>query len=293
LKRRDEVWSWVRPLFTLAGACLASTQPARAEYAWQPSAASQPFSSRFSPPEGFRRAPVAPGSFAQWLRELPLSPGRSQVRRHDGTLKVNQAAHLAVVDLDVGKRDLQQCADAVLRLRVEYAWSRRETDALCVPLTSGAGIPWQRWRAGDRPQVERGLVRWRRTGERAADWKSLRSYLDFVFAYAGSASIQRSLLVPVPESDVAAGDVIIQPGYPGHAVLVIDVVEAPSGGKRVALVQSYMPAQDVHVLDNPASPGAPWFTLTPGSAVVTPEWTFPAGSLRRWRPLSQWCAAAR
>jgi Domain of unknown function (4846) len=65
-------------------------------------------------PAGYERAPVAPGSFGAWLRELPLKPGRPQVVLFDGRPKVNQTAHYAVLDVDVGDRDLQQCADAVL-----------------------------------------------------------------------------------------------------------------------------------------------------------------------------------
>jgi hypothetical protein len=80
------------------------------------------------------------------------------------------------------------------------------------------------------------------------------------------------------------GDVFIKGGFPGHAVLVADMAEdAATGEKRFLLLQSYMPAQDIHVLKNPAAPdGSPWYPASSDGDFVTPEWTFPSGALRRW-----------
>ena len=76
----------------------------------------------------------------------------------------------------------------------------------------------------------------------------------------------------------------IKGGFPGHAVLVADVAEnAQTGEKRFLLVQSYMPAQEIHVLKNPpAADGSPWYPAAFEGDLVTPEWRFAAGSLRRW-----------
>ena len=49
-------------------------------------------------------------------------------------------------------------------------------------------------------------------------------------------------------------------------------------------MQSYMPAQDIHVLKNPASAdGSPWYSTTFGATLVTPEWQFSRSQLRRWK----------
>ena len=79
------------------------------------------------------------------------------------------------------------------------------------------------------------------------------------------------------------GDVFIKGGFPGHAVIVADLVENKlTKAKRFLLIQSYMPAQDMHVLKNPANGDAsPWYAV-PAGDLVTPEWTFRPGSLRRW-----------
>ena len=56
-----------------------------------------------------------------------------------------------------------------------------------------------------------------------------------------------------------------------------------TGDNVFLLVQSYMPAQDVHVLRNPAKgPADPWYDTNFGEALRTPEWTFARSTLRRF-----------
>ena len=82
---------------------------------------------------------------------------------------------------------------------------------------------------------------------------------------------------------IQPGDVLIKGGSPGHAVIVVDVA-VNSGGERVfMLAQSYMPAQDIHILRNPAANGThPWFKVTSNPLINTPEWTFEQSQLRTW-----------
>ena len=75
---------------------------------------------RVTSPAGFQRTIVPENSFADWLRYLPLKPEGTNVMLYNGTKKPNQKAHFAVIDIDTGTRDLQQCADAVIRLKAEY-----------------------------------------------------------------------------------------------------------------------------------------------------------------------------
>jgi hypothetical protein len=87
-------------------------------------------------------------------------------------------------------------------------------------------------------------------------------------------------------SDMRIGDVFIKGGFPGHAVIVVDMAANPTTGKKVFLLaQSYMPAQDVHILRNPANPKSnPWYELAFGERLHTPEWTFTAKELKRFPP---------
>jgi hypothetical protein len=106
--------------------------------------------------------------------------------------------------------------------------------------------------------------------------------MDQVFAYAGTYSLDREL-DGARIADIRPGDVFIKGGFPGHAVLVADVVENESGEKRFLLMQSYMPAQEIHVLKNPAATdGSPWYGTDFGPVLVTPEWTFSKDQLKRW-----------
>jgi len=48
---------------------------------------------------------------------------------YNGTTKTAKV-HEAVIDRDPGNRNIQQCADAVIRLRAEYLYSRKAYEAI-------------------------------------------------------------------------------------------------------------------------------------------------------------------
>ena len=77
---------------------------------------------RIVPPTGYVREACSDHSFTGYLRNLPLMPKGSKVMLYNGKEKANQSAAYAVIDMEIGNRDLQQCADAVMRLRAEYLW---------------------------------------------------------------------------------------------------------------------------------------------------------------------------
>jgi len=63
----------------------------------------------------------------------------------------------------------------------------------------------------------------------------------------------------------------------------MDVAENPAGERLMLLAQSYMPAQDVHLLRNLQEPAlSPWYRPRGDGALRSPEWHFPPGSLRRF-----------
>ncbi|MDA1192282.1 MAG: DUF4846 domain-containing protein [Candidatus Poribacteria bacterium] len=76
----------------------------------------------------------------------------------------------------------------------------------------------------------------------------------------------------------------IQGGFPGHAVIVIDVAVNTITGERLALLaQSYMPAQDPHVLVNSYDRSrSPWYRIDDSASLYTPEWTFSPNTRRRF-----------
>lgn len=269
----------------LAAGWLVAPTPALARnWAWPTTGIAQTdvLARRIAAPSGFVRQPVAPGSFAAFLRALPVKPEGTPVLLYTGTRKWRQDAHAAVIDMDVGTRDLQQCADAVMRLRAEWLWSIGAKDRIAFDHTGGGRVAYTRFAKGERPSEDG--RRWRRSGKADASYAGFRRYMTNVFVYAGTYSLERELdAVPGPAVP-AIGDVVIKGGFPGHAVLVIDRVDNPATGEvRFLLAQSFMPAQDIHVLRNPNSvDGSPWYGAPITWPLVTPEWTFPAGSLKRW-----------
>ncbi|MGH1366639.1 MAG: DUF4846 domain-containing protein [Calditrichia bacterium] len=251
-------------------------------YSWGASDSADTIHTRFTVPEGFQRVVAAKGTFAHWLRHLPLKKGRPPVMLHDGRLKGNQNAHVAVIDIDPGKRDLQQCADAVMRLRAEYLYANKQFTAIHFNYTSGDKISFLRWAAGERPVVNGNSVRWKTNGVLGKDYANFRNYLKNVFTYAGTYSLRKEMKVVKRVNDMQVGDVFIQGGFPGHAVIVVDVaVHRQTGEKQFLLAQSFMPAQDIHVLQNPLS-SSPWYSSDFGSVLKTAEWTFGKDDLRRF-----------
>lgn len=258
--------------------------PTAAAYPWLATYdPAQAIRNRIPSPPGMRRVQTQPGSFARWLRWLPLRPGRPAVRLFDGREKSNQSAHIAVVDLDVPPRNLQQCADSIIRLRAEYLYAHRRQDEISFHFTSGDLAEFSRWSQGYRPSVAGRNVTWRRTGAAGAAHADLARYLTSVFMYAGTLSLAKELR-KADIRNVAIGDVFIRGGSPGHAVIVVDVAAGATGtGRAFILAQGFMPAQEMHILRNPASPnGPPWFPANPDTALVTPEYTFSADSLKRF-----------
>ncbi|MCK4547603.1 MAG: DUF4846 domain-containing protein [Candidatus Eisenbacteria sp.] len=255
------------------------------DYPWLPdSARVETLAERFPPSDGHERVPADQASFAGWLRHLPMKHGRSPVRSYDDDVILGpNAPQLAgVVDLDLIGDDLQQCADAIIRLRAEYLWSKGARNRIAFQFTSGDLCRWADWVSGLRPQVNGNRVRWVKRASPDSSRHTFRKYLETVFYYAGTISLSYDS-VQVPADEIAPGDFFLESGSPGHAVIVLDVATDPEGRQQVLVGQSFMPAQDFHVLKTKT--GGAWFNVDPASpGLDVPSWkTFPWSSLRRFR----------
>lgn len=235
-------------------------------------------------PEGFHRIRVPRQSFGNWLRYLPLKPAGTRVNLYNGQPKLSQSVHHAVVDIDTGNRDLQQCADAVMRLRAEYLYFSRQYTNITFNFTSGDACRFDWWYSGYRPLVNGNQVTWRKQAAFDHSYPTFRKYLTKVFTYGGTLSLERELHPRASVSDLTIGDVFIKGGSPGHAVIVLDVAIKPGSNKKVFLLgQSYLPAQDFHVLKNPNDPGrSPWYEIGIRGKLITPEWRFDWSELKHF-----------
>jgi hypothetical protein len=222
---------------------------------------------RFSPPPGFTRTVLDTSSFGFYLRHLTLKPFGTRVKYYDGQTKNKHNVYISVIDMDIGNRDLQQCADAVMRLRSEYLYARqRYLDIHFNFVSDGQPRYYEEFNEGDH------------------SYGKFRKYLDFVFSYANTSSLSQELISLDSIGKMQIGDVLIQKGNPyGHAVIVIDMAENPGTREKVyMLAQSYMPAQDIQVLVNRNNfKISPWYILSEDH-IETPEWNFRPENLKRF-----------
>ncbi len=211
-------------------------------------------------PAGFRRQNASQGSFTIFLRNVKLKKDNT-VYLYNGQPKRNQFAQYAVLDISIGNADLQQCADAVMRLRAEYLFEQKDYEKIVFYDHNKKAYPF------------------------AAPFTPthLSSYLKRVFGMCGSASLAKQLKPVTFFKNIQPGDVIIRGGFPGHAVIVMDVASNTKGEKIFLLAQSYMPAQDIHVLVNPTNPElSPWYEVNDDLFIQTPEYTFTKNELKSW-----------
>jgi len=238
-------------------------------------------SARINPPEGYIRKKHN-NMIVSYLRNVKLKNHSAKVHLYDGRKKANEV-HEAVVDIDVGKKDLQQCADAVMRLWAENLYEQKLFDQIHFNFTNGFKCDYAKWREGYRVKVVGNKTTWQKTADRNTSYESFRDYLELVFMYAGTLSLSKELK-PITINEIQPGDVFIWGGSPGHAVMVGDVCEhIETGEKLFLLLQSYMPAQDIHVLKNQNHPEiSPWYKTNFGEKLYTPEWTFGKNALMRF-----------
>ncbi len=92
--------------------------------------------SRILPPKGYERADATNGSFDEFLRNYPLLPDGSPVLLYDGSIKQQQSA-VCVFDMYLGEKDLQQCADSVMRIYAEYMRIGENADKIAFHFVNG------------------------------------------------------------------------------------------------------------------------------------------------------------
>lgn len=237
---------------------------------------------RFIPPEGYQRKYLDRNSFAYYLRHLILKPIGSKVLYYNGEVKPNDEVYAAVVDLPIGRKDLHQCADAVMRLRADYLYAQKRYEDIHFNFTNGFRVDYSEYIKGKRIVVQGNKTYWKQSAAPSNTANDFNRYKEQIYMYAGTLSLSKEL-IPVKIENMQIGDVFIQGGSPGHAVIVVDMVENDQGEKMFMLAQSYMPAQEIQILENPNSPGiSPWYRLNGWVDLYTPEWNFIDEDLKRF-----------
>ena len=222
----------------------------------------------YPPPDGASR--TEDDAYGAWLQALPLRRLGSPIRTHHGRVVRHDGRP---VSLPLVRGDLQQCADSAIRLRAEFARSRGLEADLSFHATSGDPLPWGRYAGGERPRAEGNKIVWSRVNPGGQTWDG---WLSAVFMWAGTRSLAayETTKVETPR----AGDMLVEGGSPGHAVVLLDV--ATRGEQTLLLIgEGYMPAQDFHVEHGPE---AGWWVWS-DQGVDLGHWDMPRDSLRRWK----------
>lgn len=236
---------------------------------------------RFQTPSDYRRTTLSESSFGQYLRLLPLKPEGTSVSYYDGSTKENRNVYVSVVDLKIGFKDLHQCADAIMRLRAEFFWQNENYDKIHFNFTNGHKVEYKEWMSGKRMKVEGNRTTWVQKENQSNTYKDFWNYLELIFMYAGTSSLEKEM-ESIDLSDVRVGDVLIQGGFPGHAVIIVDEAEhVDTGDKIFMLAQSYMPAQELQIISNRIENLSPWYLFKEGT-IATPEWTFESTDFKRF-----------
>lgn len=218
---------------------------------------------RFNVPNGFARVKSDSNSFASYLQNLPLKKDGSLVHLFDGRIRENDGIYLGVVDLPIGKS--HECADAVMRLKSEYLFTQKKYNQISFLTVSGKNLDYLTWLNGNEPNE-------------ANLWK----YWEKLFNVANTTSLNKQLKSKVLEK-LEIGDVFIYPwqgNSMGHAIIVVDKCVNAVGKIKFMIAQSYWPAREIHILNNPNDNGSPWYDLEFGENLDTPELDFTKDQLK-------------
>lgn len=199
-------------------------------------------------------------SWSYFLQHLPEK--NAPIVDYKGNIISYQQKHVAIIPYDVGNEDLQQCADALMRLRAEYLFTQKRFDEIGFHFVSGQYYTWNEYCKGLRPIAKGNSVKFITAGVTDRTHASLRKYLDIVYAYASTISLATELK---NTNRFEIGTVIIHPGSPGHCFIITDEAATSSGEKVYKLVEGYTPAQSIYVVRNLQDESlSEWYRLKAG-----------------------------
>lgn len=187
---------------------------------------------------------------------------------------------MAVFTLPIENRDLQQCADSVMRMYGEYYYSRGEFNKIKFPMGGGFVGDFEKWCQGYRISLSNDRLYWKEDAQCNSSYESFVEFMKLVFAYSGTLNMDEAS-ERIELQDAVIGDIFIKGGSPGHVVMIVDMCENKSGEKAFLLGQGYMPAQEFHVIKNPRHDSDPWYYESEITyPFETAEYTFPENSLK-------------
>jgi hypothetical protein len=237
---------------------------------------------RIPAPAGYTWIEEEADSWGAYLQHAPLKPPNANILDYTQQPISNQHDHVAVLDYDIGRKDLQQCADVVIRLRAEYLWAQKRYDEIAFHFTSGHLLRWEDYKNGIRAQVQGNKVEFVKTAGVDGSLPNFRRYLDIIYMYAGTRSLPRETRPVHRNEEIATGDILLTPGSPGHVALIVGRARDSLGNVVYLLAQGYTPAQSIHIMTNPSNgERTPWYDLCLSKhPTYTPRYTFERTHIR-------------
>ncbi len=241
---------------------------------------------RIVTPPGYEWVNEEKNSFGEFLQNISLKPHGTKILDYEGGLISNQSEHVAVLNFDIGKKDLQQCADVVIRMRAEYLYSQGRFDDIGFHFTSGHMFKWNDFKNGYRAKVSDGnRVVFNLTERRDDSYTNFQKYLDVIYMYAGTISLNEETVVVRSDNKIEVGNILITAGSPGHVIIICGRAKDKSGNMIYLLAQGYTPAQSMHIITNPYNGTLnPWYKISVSDKItVTARYTFLKTNIRAFR----------
>lgn len=225
---------------------------------------------KVSLPNGFVRQQTDSLSFGYYLQHLAFAKDNT-VYYYDGTTKQNQSQHYKVINLPLTKTDIQQCADAIMRLRANYFFTKKQYQKIefkSSTTTYNFGNWINQHDAGSPLHIN----------------TLYQKFLETVFINCGTYNLAAMLKPKQHATNIKVGDVFVKGGSPGHAMIVVDVAyNAKTQQTIFMLAQSFMPAQSMHVVVNEEDKNlSPWYVFDNTKNLVTPSYSFSYAHLKEW-----------
>lgn len=232
-------------------------------------------SERVLVPENFSRKSYPLGSFARYIQTYALKSAEAKVINYDGTPYRYQRGHVGVLEVPVPSNGLQQCADALMRLRAEFLWDRDRQEDIGFNFTSGHYCSWLKYAEGFRPKINGNNVTFHKTALANHTKENFYNYLNLIYTYAGTQSLSDELKRVERVADLEVGDMVVKPGFPGHIVMIADKATNASGEILFILAQGNTPAQSIHLIKNLKDTAiSPWYRLEEGASLEIPTYFF-------------------
>lgn len=240
--------------------------------------------SRVKVPEGFTRVSYPKESFQEYLRNYKLKSFGSKIINYDGSEYFWQSGHIGILEIPVPAHGLQQCADALIRVRSEYLWDNSRKDEIGFNFTSGHYCSWKYYSEGYRPKIKGSKVSFQKIAKADYSKANFYKYLDLIYMYSGTLSLYNELEKITSIKDLKIGDMLIRGGSPGHVAIICDEIINEKGEKRFLLFQGNTPAQSVHLVrnleDNQISP---WYELKMNAVIPVSNYTFSNSKFVRFK----------